>query len=353
MASGTLNTELNVNISIGGASVPIAGFGKLLFLDEQSGTLATNRYAEYTSPDAVAADGDLSAESVAALTAAFAQSPRPSVVAAGHWDITGVEAVGDALDAVKSANAAWYGLAISSRTKADIVAASTWIESQSRIYSALTADSDVPADTASNVAETIEQANRLRTFVTYHDASSEDWLDVCILAKKLSTDLDTKTTGWKFSTLSGPAIDDLTDTEIANIRSNNANVYEEFYGNSVFADGRMANGTPIDIVTTLDWMSARMNEGIARLLVDFSNRNSKVPFNDVGIQLVGAEIETVIRNGERAGHFTAGSWVSKIPLANDVSSADRTARHLRVPFSVEALGSIEKVTVTGVLEIDI
>lgn len=353
MASGSLNSELNVNISIGGASVPIAGFGVLLFLDEQAGTLATNRYAEYTTTEAIDGDADLSAKSKAALKAALAQSPTPSKVAAGHWDITGVEAIGDALTAVKNANNAWYGLCASTRDEAEIQAAATWIESESKIYGALTADADVKAGTAGNVAEDLAAANRLRTWLLYHDATSEDWAEVAIMGKKLATDLDSQTTGWKYTTVSGPAVDDLTDTEITNIRNNNANVYEEFYGNSVFADGRMADGTPIDIVTTLDWMTARMNEGIARLLVDFSNRNSKVPYDDIGIQLVAAEIEGVIRTGERAGHFTVGSWSAQIPLAKDVSSADRTARLVRIPFSVEALGAIEKVTVTGVLEIDI
>jgi len=79
-------------------------------------------------------DPFISASTLAAVSVAFQQEPKPAFVKVANIDLENDETIDDALDAIKALDNDWYGLSIWSRTAADIVTASTWIETQQKIF---------------------------------------------------------------------------------------------------------------------------------------------------------------------------------------------------------------------------
>lgn len=263
------------------------------------------------------------------------------------------------LDAILAESTDWYGLAAYTRDPLLIEDFAGWTEANKRLYIAQTDDANVKSSAADNVLEILGDRSLARTALAWHSANGE-YLDMAWLGLKLAADPDSTTTFWRYATLAGITVDDLTATEIAGIRGQNGNVYETFFGSAATDPGVTVDGQSIDLLITRDWTEARMRERIAQRLLDVSNRNSKVPYDDSGIQQIVAIVQGVLEDGVDVGHFQESEDDNEnrtpratAPRAAAVPTADKTARLLRVEFIAVAAGAIELVTVTGAVVVDL
>ncbi|PIV98561.1 MAG: hypothetical protein COW42_13975 [Deltaproteobacteria bacterium CG17_big_fil_post_rev_8_21_14_2_50_63_7] len=332
--------RIQVNLSTSAQAVAKKGFGAILIATDDATFTGGDLVRRYTKNADAQADDELGATAKAAVAAAFSQQPNVGDIAVGKL----ATFVAGALDAILAADDDWYGLTITSRTKADILAVAAWVEACDNdvMFGALTLDADVFTDTLANVAETLSGLNYSRTFLVARKSAS--WADIAVMAKFLACDPDVSTTIAAHKTLAGETADKLTATEVANLRANNVNGYGTLRKVAVFNEGVLVDGAPIDTLVSRDWLTARVAEAGAQLQVDNSNLNKKVPFSDIGIGMVEGTARNVALRGELIGHFRKGSTQCDPPLLADVAEADITARHLDLPLTVTLEGAIESTT---------
>jgi hypothetical protein len=258
------------------------------------------------------------------------------------------------LDAILAENSSWYGLGIESRVALQNQRAAGWAQSNNRLFIGQSSDADILTTATTDIATTLKDLSYFRAATIYIATDTED-APMAWEGQTLAVDPDLQTTIWKFKELAGVTIQDLTATEVTNLQGKNCNVYGFMGGTGITADGIAADGTPLDIVLTVDWMTSRIIEKIQQLLKDTSQRGEKIPYTDAGINTVAEKIKEVISQGQDVGHLNPDpeTVTFDIPTRASVPSADVTARRLALSFTVEAAGAIENVTVNGTVLSDL
>jgi len=263
--------------------------------------------------------------------------------------------IDDKLDALVSDDSDWYGFSIDSRVNADLDAAAAWAELQipKKMFIGQSSDADVLAGTAGAVTVDLKALGYEQSAILWKSNDAEQ-AAFAWLAKTLSADPDVETTIWAYKTLDGIISDEtkVSTTEKNQVLDDYGSLFLPFKSTPVTGMGRSASGLPLDIIVTLNWVEARIQEAIVAQLIAYSNRNEKIPYTDIGISVMQATVEEVLANGVEAGHFEENSTEVTVPLLEDVSAADKTARLLRMRFVATAAGAIETVRVTGYILID-
>ena len=259
--------------------------------------------------------------------------------------------IGASLTAILTEDEDWFGFAIYSKVEGQILLAAAWAESNYRLFMACTADAGVLTSGTTDIAYQLKALTYAWTAILFNDGSDE-YADFALLSKKLSADPDTESTIWKYATLAGVVVTDMSSTEMGYALGKNCNVYLDFFGVGGIADGKTANGLQLDLLVAKAWTEARIRERAASLLLEMTNTNRKVPFTDAGITQFASVVEGVLADGVTAGHFVEGTALVSAPRASAVSGADKAARRLGVPWSVGLAGAIESITYTGILYID-
>jgi hypothetical protein len=253
------------------------------------------------------------------FTHAQSANLTPTVSTAGNGPV-------EDMDAIEAENAEdWYGFAFDTRADEAIFDLATWTEARSRIFSAQTENPDDLAGTG-GILERLQLAAFRRTFTWWHDPATEDYLDVAILARGLTADLDVVggQITWANKELAGITPDVLTGGERTAIHGFNGNTYERRGGKNITRNGVMAQGEFIDVMTTIDWGDARLTEDIFAAL---TGTPTKIPFTQPGIDVIEAVTRKRSQIGVENGHFSR--YEISIPTIEEVDDSDLEARLLR------------------------
>jgi hypothetical protein len=238
-----------------------------------------------------------------------------------------------AIEAVEGPDA-WYGHTITSRVQADIEGVASWTNSRFHRYVPQSADAAFLAGTAGNVALILEAAGYKKVAgPLYHGVSSgsaNGYADAAWSSACWGFDLDGVggNDNWMYQTLTGITADNINSTQAAAIWDANGNVYAATLGSSFTSKGTSAAGAPYfqDIQTTMDWFERRVQEDLLEYMI--ANRPT---FTNAGIQAIGGVVMKRLELGITCGHFSPDVRPTvTVPDSSDVSSADKTARLLRI-----------------------
>lgn len=363
----SLSDFVNLSITRSSVSVTQQGFGTLMVVGENERTGL--RTAAYSSAAEMLTAGYLETDEEYLLAvSAFAQNPSVTSIKVGE-KVAGDASWTAAIAAIKADDNDWYGLAISSHASADqlevagVVEADNggngkffWISSDE----AAIVDQTFAADTTSIVALIRAQAY-VKTAVIYSGVA-----DTVYPEGGMATIANAEVPGsytLAHKTIIGTTADNLTTTQATNATDKNANIYTTTAGRSVIQWGRITEGGQalgeyIDTIIGIDWTFARVSEEIFRLFVS----SKKVPFTNAGITGVQAQIEGVLQTGIDNGLFSpmefdendvqVGGFRVNVPIASDVSTADKLARNLTgVTFTAWLGGAIHVTTINGVVSV--
>ncbi len=245
----------------------------------------------------------------------------------------------------------WYGLILTSRVLSDVSAAAAYIETVTKIFISASADADIVDTTdaadSTTIAAVIKAAAYARSGVFYHSLAATQYPDAALLGVILPLDPGSYTGAFK--TLSGITVDSLTETQKTNGLAKNANIYVLVGGENITRDGTVAEGEFIDTIVFVDWLEARMTEGVFSLLVN----QPKVPYTDGGIASIEAEITQVLQLGiARGGIAISPAYSVSVPKAADVSTANKAARLVEdITFDATLTGAIHAVTIAGTVQV--
>jgi hypothetical protein len=264
----------------------------------------------------------------------------------------------DSLDAIVESDDDWYGLCIVSRTIANQEDVAEWTETKRKIFAIASADADIVDTTDSGDTTTIAaiiKANAYtRSFVVALSSAGTEYPDAATLGKLLPYDPGTYT--MKFKTLAGITVDYLTATQSTNARDKHANTYEEVGAVNILQEGTVGEGEYLDVIIFIDWLQARITEGVYQPLVN----NLKIPYTEIGMAAIKGEIEKVLKIGVARGGISdyaqdsdknqIGGYTVTLPAFEDITTADKAARLLTgVKFTAWLAGAIHAVEIAGVV----
>jgi hypothetical protein len=233
----------------------------------------------------------------------------------------------------------WYFLLLGSVSDSHVKSAAAYIETINKLFLFRNADSDVKTSATDDLASELKALNYDRTAFCYSDDLT-NYLDAAMVGKCGPLDPGSET--WANKNLVGATADSFTSAELDYLDDKNVNFYITIAGLSVTQNGKCVSGEYIDVIRFIDWLQARIQEGV------FSDIASakKIPYTDAGIAVVEARLRAVLQSGVRAGGLV--SYEVTVPAAADISDQDKADRNLTgVSFTGQLAGAVHKTTITG------
>lgn len=237
----------------------------------------------------------------------------------------------------------FYGVIVCSHLASDIEQVAAYIETQLLVYVTATQDSAVLTNAPGNVMSVLKGLSYDRIMIMYSAQANTNGPDGAWMGYMLPT---TPGIGnWAMKTLVGVTPDNLTPTQIANIISNNGNIYVTEGGNGCTLYGISPGGEYFDVTIFLDWVASTIKTGI--IAVETDPANLKVPYTNQGIVMLETPIRTTMKTGQNNQGFAPG-WDVFGPDANSVPAADRANRVLNgLGFDAQLAGAINQINVQG------
>lgn len=267
------------------------------------------------------------------------------------FDATSDPGMATDLAAIALEDSDWYGLALDSNSKAEILASAAWVESNRKLFVAQSADSGcIDSVSTTDVMYALKAASYFRSVCFYHPSIQVQTglIAVAMLGNRLPVDPGTDT--WKFKTLKGITSYTLTDTQRTTVIGTsdgssvgkNGNVYTVIAGLAITQNGKTSGGEWADVVRGNDWLRARIAERVFTKLV----RSEKIAFTDPEIETLGNEVRAALEDAVAVKHLA--TFALTLPKSADVSAVDRGNRYLPgIAFTGRLAGAIHAVVVNG------
>jgi hypothetical protein len=236
------------------------------------------------------------------------------------------------LAAILLEDADWYMLHTLFNSYGVVTEAADWVESNGpRIYIAGTCDTIVPqatydSGTSTDAASKVKAQAYDLTHVFFHPLPGE-FADAALAGTRLPTDPGSET--WKFGQLSGVTTQGYTGTHQTRMETKYAGYYQTLGSvGSVSGDAKMGSGRFIDRVRFEHWYAITAQLALVNLANQRAPR--KLPMTEQGLGLIKTALEAVNKQGVRFGGIASFPVPQVLmPLAADISSADREARIVR------------------------
>lgn len=348
-----LEDIVNVQITRQTTAVSRAGFGTPLILGDSTTQFSVGEHIRYYTGSGALSDastdlGGTDNPEYRAASTFMSQSPKPTTFALGCYDGTSAT---DALGNILNESQDWYAIINTTRCYTHDAQCMAWAEANEKLFFVATDDTRVAtlssALDSTTLAYYASANNYARTAVFYSGAatgdSSDSFLDAAAFGITATKDPGSYTL--MFKTPSGVVADELTSTQLTNIKAKNANAFHEVGGVDILESGTVGEGEYIDVIIFVDWLKARMTEDIYTAMVN----NDKLPFTDSGIQAVVGIVKARLQIGiDNGGLSDDPAPTVEYPLASEVTAADKAARTLSgIVFRGTLAGAIHAVTVTG------
>jgi len=344
----TIKNYVDVNITQTSALIARLGFNVPVFLFE-SDTL--DRTKIISTSDYEDADlGGTTSELYKAVATYLSQPLIAQTIVVGCKKTTDATWA-DAISAIRDENDNWYGVVSVTRVKADILAISAVVEliEPGRMHFAITSDASVLAKEAdgsgdANVATQLSNLGYYKTNLIY--SSYTDGYANAGLSAYLSYDPGSIT--YNYKEIVGVTTETITAQERQNLIDQNTQVQKNVASlKSTYDSGMVCSGEWIDIMVGIDWLTARISEGVFSILVT----SPKLPFTNGGLQILGTEI---IRNltvaSDSPFNFITEDFIVFIPDVKSFSSAEKASRSVTgLTFTANAQGAIHLVQIRGKL----
>ena len=271
-------------------------------------------------------------------------------------------AVADDLDAILDEDAAWYGLVMVERTKADQIKAAEWTEANEKLFVTATSESAVlTAGDSTDLISVLKDARYFRTAVVYHTNAATEYPDAAWAARVFTIQPGGET--WALKQLASITPSTLTGTQRQTIYNKGGNTFEYLAGQNIALigvgidgnGGKTVAGEYIDIIRGRDWLKDTIQVNMTQMLI---NRN-KVPYTDGGIQLCVNNLRKSLQEGQNVGliapdeldtqGITVPGFVITYPRSVELAPSVKASRVLSLGFTARLAGAIHVVNIDGSL----
>jgi len=267
--------------------------------------------------------------------------------------VTNVNVATELNDLIQAGGTDWYFLILTRRaTEAeqlqDIEQAADFIEALSapKLYFTAIDQASLLTSATTDIASVLKAKTYDRTVVLY-SADQANYPDAAWVGDGAPHDAGSRT--WKFKTLVGITPDQLSDTEISNLGSKNANYYETIANaNVISSEAVVVGGEYIDVIRGSDELQVRIGEDIFTQLIN----TEKIPFTTNGIAAIESTLRARLQRSVNSGFLSddPDAITVIVPKISDIAPADKAARFLQgLEFSAVLAGAVHKVQIDGKL----
>jgi len=233
------------------------------------------------------------------------------------------------LAAINLESDAWYGLITTYNSSAIVLAAAAWVEANEKLYPVALQDSaiaQVANSIATDIAHALQAASYARTAPFFHTAN-DDFADAAEIGRFFP--ILPGGDNWRMKSLAGVTAKKYTSTFVTNITAKYCNYYSNIGGANgkpvIQGDGKVSANEYIDVVRFRDWYKANLQTDVVNLEI----AKEKIPFTDPGVTAIEAIVRALNTKGiNQGGIASTPKPTVTAPLVADVSTADKTARHL-------------------------
>lgn len=356
----TLTVVGNSGYSLNFTNLDLTSGGVTVLTEAITNTrTAATRIREYASTTEVLVDFVATDLEYIAAAKAFAQTAKTGESIKRlkiSQQYSGDASYAATLAAVIAEDPDWYGLAITSRTKADALAVAAWAAANGYLFGTASADANIySAASTTDVAYELKVLDYDWVFTQFHElatASTDDqYPEVALMATMLPVIPGSATWAYQSETGVTPS-STITQTQLGVIAGKNCNTYiTTESGLSFVWEGKAVSGQYLDLRIGTDWM---INEMRSRVIAAFV-ANPKLPYTDVGISvatgIVRGVLDQAILNGFIAADpatFNGQPYIVTAPLAADVSASNKSNRILPdISFQATASGAYHSGSVAG------
>ncbi len=253
------------------------------------------------------------------------------------------------LDAIRTADNDWYGLAVADNSPAICEEAADWAETQDVIFACNTSNSNaLNSGVSTDIQSVLKAKSYARTMCLFDLDDTAGYAGVAALAERFPFDPGSPPdAGGVFNakTLRGVTADPLTPTQKTNLRNKGYTVIVTTAGRNHTLGGESASGEYLDYTRFNDWFRIRLQEKLAAVQLN----NGRVPYDEVGLSMIESACRAQVSEGLRSKGVSALDADGRppsvtIPKMSETAQNDRAARKLRnVLIEYKYAGAIQVV----------
>jgi len=264
-----------------------------------------------------------------------------------------------ALTAIGNVNDDWYAMGAIKKYRDTAIAEDMVlsIETRRKIFIITTNDPNVLIYGANSFSKYIKDLNYKQTGTIYHD-NYNFYPDVSWMGQQLPKPVGS--TNWAYKKLAGRAdgaAQNITSVFLTRAEKDaalnaNCNLYSSILGSEFTYFGTMGGGKNtdkegefIDIIRNIDFLQARIEEGLFSLL----SKKDIIPFTNAGISMVDNRLKSLLEKfGVKQGILVEGSVKTFFPKRSEVSKENKDDRLLPDgTFQAELAGAVNTIIIRG------
>lgn len=253
------------------------------------------------------------------------------------------------LAACRAEDGDWYGLALGSSSKAEVVAAAGWAETQKVLFVARSSDSECYDNTiTTDVMSTLVSNTYSRSGVLFDANEVISFCDLAWMGNRFAGANPGQDT-WAYKSLKGITVDTLQPSQRTAILAKKGNTYTAVAGVNITEDGTTASGQYFDVLRFIDWLQSEIQIRILTALVNLQ----KIPYTDKGVAVLTGIIKGALDDGIKAGGLASTpAPVVFAPAVADVDVGNRGNRILpNVTFQATLAGAIHVIQIVGTVSV--
>lgn len=296
----------------------------------------------YTDLEGISAGEGIDSNAYNIASKLLGQDLRPTKVLVGY--VASDETYEAGLMKVVEEDNQWFVLVCEDHTKATQLALASAIQGMRKIYGTSTQDIEVTGAIGDDIGSELYNKNYNQTFIIYSANADTDFPEAAWVGGQIPEVAGSNT--WTLKKGAAVTVDSLSDTQRANLRSKQVNMFTRVAGVSVFQDGVMADGSWIDEIIFIMWCEARIKEAIFFRLLN----SKKVPMTRTGATIIENEIRSILNQGVRQGGIADDTpYYVEAPDPMQMNPNDRAKRALGdFKFEFRLAGAVHSVKVRGV-----
>lgn len=263
------------------------------------------------------------------------------------------------LAAIANTNFQFFFVAveIAQRATANQKSVAVWCESSNRVFGWADSDVNILKSGTENSFKAAKSSNLRQTLCVY-DASEnmDEYPEISILGRAATVNFNVANSVLILAFKQGPTITtaNLSSGQLTALESYNGNAFIDVGGNTMFYNGKMADGTWFDTVQGVAWLTDKIRVNVFNL---FYTSTTKIPWTDTGVAMVNQQVtlalELAVTNGLiAAGYDNEGTFY---PDGYKVMSTDlslmQSQKGTRIwegtSFIAIGSGALQGATITG------
>lgn len=247
---------------------------------------------------------------------------------------------------VLAADSNWFGLSLGLNTSEDIPLAATFCATAKKLLVYQSSDNACGTSATTDPFSVTKFANYEWSAGIFSNKSNWDFRAAAWMSKNFTYTPGSET--WAFKTLASISTDKLSSTQVTNLQSKNATTYLSTVGLNMTEGGKVSSGEWIDIIRFVAWLESVMKSSTVAM---FANAK-KVPYTDLGGDMISSVISAVLTQGENAGGLVPGLSTVTVPKVATIPSSTRATRVFPdIKFSGRLQGAIHKILVQGTVSV--